>query len=84
MTYDLWRLRLHGMIERLPKTHRYRVTDFGLRAALFFTRVYARLYSPGVARLLPNAPPLNSGLQRAFQTLETEIDQQVPQAKLVA
>ena len=36
MTYDLRRLRLHGMIERIPKTHRYRVTDFGLRAALYF------------------------------------------------
>jgi len=31
------RLRLHGMIERIPKSHRYRVTDFGFRAALFFT-----------------------------------------------
>ena len=35
MTYDLRRLRLHGMIERIPKTHRYRVTPFGLRVALF-------------------------------------------------
>lgn len=24
MTYDLRRLRLHGLIERIPKTHRYR------------------------------------------------------------
>jgi hypothetical protein len=30
MTYDLQRLRLHGMIERIPKTHRYRVTQIGL------------------------------------------------------
>ena len=49
MTYDLRRLRLHGMIERIPKTHRYRVTEFGLRATLFFTRVHARLYRPAVA-----------------------------------
>jgi hypothetical protein len=41
MTYDRRRLRLHGMIERIPKTHRYRVTDFGFRAALFFTRTHA-------------------------------------------
>ena len=84
MTYDLRRLRLHGMIERIPKTHRYRVTDFGLRAALYFTRVHARLYRPGVARILPNAPPLNSDLQRAFHKLESEIHQQVRQAKLAA
>jgi hypothetical protein len=43
MTYDLRRLRLHGMIERVPKTHRYQVTDFGFRVALFFTRTHARL-----------------------------------------
>jgi hypothetical protein len=51
MTYDLRRLRLHGMIERIPKSHRYRVTDFGFRAALFFTRTHARLYRPGLAEV---------------------------------
>jgi hypothetical protein len=30
MSYELRRLRLHGLIERLPKTHRYRLTDEGL------------------------------------------------------
>ena len=33
ITYDLRRLRAHGLIERIPHTHRYRVTDHGLRAA---------------------------------------------------
>jgi hypothetical protein len=84
MTYDLRRLRLHGMIERIPKTHRYRVTEFGLRAALFFTRVHARLYRPGVAQFLPNAPPQSAGLQRALCKVESEIDQQVRQAKLAS
>jgi hypothetical protein len=84
MTYDLRRLRLHGMIERIPKTHRYRVTDFGLRAALYFTRIHARLYRPGVAQILPNAPPMTSALQRAFRTLESEIDHQIRHAKLAA
>jgi hypothetical protein len=84
MTYDLRRLRLHGMIERIPNTHRYRVTDFGLRAALYFTRVHARLYRPGVARILPHAPPHSSSLQRALEKLENEIDQQARQAKLAA
>jgi len=84
MTYDLRRLRLHGMIERIPKTHRYRVTDFGLRAALYFTRVHARLYRPGIAQILSNGPPMDSSLQRAFRRLESEIDQQVGHAKLAA
>ena len=87
MTYDLRRLRLHGMIERVPKTHRYRVTDFGFRAALFFTRTHARLYRPGFAEVLPklpNAPPGDSQLQRQLAKIEAEIDRRVQSAKLVA
>jgi hypothetical protein len=29
ITYDLRRLRLHGLIERIPKTRRYRIADSG-------------------------------------------------------
>ena len=47
MSYELRRLRLHGLIERLPKTHRYRLTEQGLRTALFYTRVYSRILRPG-------------------------------------
>jgi hypothetical protein len=43
MTYDLRRLRLHGIIERIPRSHRYQLTPSGLRIALFFSRTYARL-----------------------------------------
>ena len=83
MTYDLRRLRLHGMIETIPKTHRYRVTPFGLRAALFFTRAYARLYRPAVAETTANGPPPSSRLGHQFQKLEDEIDNYVREAKLV-
>jgi hypothetical protein len=84
MTYDPRRLRLHGMIERIPKTHRYRVTPFGLRAALFFTRIHARLYRPVVAEVIANGPPENTPLARQFARLEEEIDKRVQRAELVA
>jgi hypothetical protein len=84
MTYDLRRLRLHGMIARIPKSHRYRVTDFGFRAALFFTRTHARLYRRGLAEVLPNAPPVDSQLQKHLAKIETEIERRVHDAKLVA
>jgi hypothetical protein len=84
MTYDLRRLRLHGMIERIPRTHRYRVTDFGFRAALFFTRTHARLYRPGFAEVLPNAPPVDSQLQRHLAKIQAEIDRRVCVARLAA
>ena len=51
VTYQLRRLRLHGMIERIPRSHRCRVTDAGFRTALFFVRLYNRLLRPGLAAL---------------------------------
>jgi hypothetical protein len=84
MTYDLRRLRLHGTIERIPKTHRYQVTPIGLREALVFPRVHARLYRPGVAEITANGPPEGSGLARQIAKLEEEIDKQIQRAKLAA
>jgi len=45
-TYDLRRLRLHGLIERIPSTHRYRSTALGARVAMFYVRLYARALRP--------------------------------------
>jgi len=30
MSYDLRRLRMHGLIERIPHTHRYQIISSGL------------------------------------------------------
>ncbi len=51
MTYDLRRLRVHGLIERVPHTHRDRVTDQGLHTATFLTRIHDRLLPTGPAHL---------------------------------
>jgi hypothetical protein len=40
MTYDLRRLRLNGVIRRLPHTNRYVLTADGTRLAVFYTKVY--------------------------------------------
>jgi len=84
MTYHLRRLRLHGLIARIPGSHRDRVTDFGLRTALFFTRVHARLLRPGLSHLMPPVPLMDSALRRAFDQLEDAMNQWVQQAKLAA
>jgi hypothetical protein len=84
MTYDLRRLRLHGLIERSPYSHRYRLTGFGLRLALFFTRIYARLLRPGLAIVLPQGVPDDSPLRVAFDRLEQAMDHWCAQAKLAA
>jgi hypothetical protein len=46
MTYHLRRLRLKGLIQRIAGTHRYEVTDEGLRAALFYTGSFSRIIRP--------------------------------------
>jgi hypothetical protein len=46
MTYQLRRLRLRGLIERIPKTHRYQVSEAGLRAALYYVCSFSRVIRP--------------------------------------
>lgn len=72
MTYNLRRLRLHGLIERIPHTHRYRLTELGLRSAVFFTRSYNRIVRAGLAEI--NDPDHPGPLRRAFTRLENEMD----------
>jgi hypothetical protein len=84
MTYHLRRLRLHGLIDRLPGTHRYQVTPRGLRIALFFTRVHARILRPGLAVILPDAVRDDSRLRRAFEQLERAMDRYCAEAKFAA
>ena len=76
MTYDLRRLRLHGLIERLPKTRRYRVTRLGFRSALFLTRVYARLLRPGLAAIPSESePPAPTPFRRSLERVDRTIQQ---------
>ncbi len=84
MTYHLRRLRLHAMIERIPNSHRYRVTDLGLRAAWFFTRTYSRILRPGLGRILPELSLPNGSLRRCFDKLDQEVKSWVEEAKLAA
>jgi hypothetical protein len=83
MSYDLRRLRLHGLIERLPYTHRYTVTDHGVTIAIFLTRAHQRLVRPCLAELLDDhAPP--TPLRRRFDQLDTAIDAYALRQNLIA
>ena len=55
-TYDLRRLRLHQIIERIPHTNRYHVTPFGLQVAMFFSRTYSRLLRTGLSEICDPIP----------------------------
>jgi hypothetical protein len=84
MTYDLRRLRLHGLIERIAGTHRYQLTDDGLRTAMFYTRTYNRILRPGLALLSPNAINPHHTLRRAFVAVNDAIETLCDGANLAA
>jgi hypothetical protein len=67
-----------------PKTHRYRLTDLGLRTAWFFTRTYSRILRPGIGRILPELSTPNGSLRRCFDKLDQEVKAWVGEAKLAA
>ena len=81
LTYQLRRLRLHGIIEKVANSFRYRITASGLRAALFFTRAYNRLLRPGLAVALPDHHAADGPLKRAFDKVETNLARMAPTAK---
>ena len=67
MSYDLRRLRLHGLIQRLPRSNTYRLTPEGIRVAVFYTKLHNRLLRP---LLDADKPPAPTDIRRALATLE--------------
>ena len=80
MTYDLRRLRLHGLIERVPRSHRYRITAVGARVAMFYARLYTRALRPACS-LQPQGSPR---AQRAFDRLDAALANFLEEVKLAA
>jgi hypothetical protein len=74
ITYDLRRLRLHGLIERIPRTFRYRVTGTGLRTSMLLTRAHNRIFRAGLAELTDPSPPIPTQLRTADRAYQAAID----------
>nr|WP_239165069.1 transposase [Actinoplanes palleronii] len=79
MTYDLRRLRLSGLVRRLPRSNRYLLTPDGIRIAIFYTKVYHLLLVPLTAVDQPQAPP---DLRAALATITGHVDQYAIRARL--
>jgi len=84
VTYDLRRLRMHGLIERIPDTHRYRITSTGLRTALFCSRLYNRALRPGFAAIDPRPLRPELPIAKTIRAAESALDQWYRDAKLAA
>lgn len=72
MTYDLRRLRLNGIIERISGTHRYQLTSFGRKVVFFFTLLDERIFRPGLAAIVSTLPD-SSELAQALNSLDLAI-----------
>ena len=79
MSYDLRRMRLHGLIERKLRTNSYTVTPEGIRVAVFYTKLQARLLEP---LLEADKPPAPLELRRALSTIERLLGDYVTNARL--
>jgi hypothetical protein len=84
MTYDLRRLRAHGLIERIPSSQRYRVTDTGLQHALLFTHAHDHLLRTGLAQISDPSPPRPSAFRQAARAYQAAFDDLTHQATLAA
>jgi hypothetical protein len=79
MSYDLRRLRLHGLIARLPHSNTYVLTPEGIRVAVFYTKLQNRLLRP---LLDANQPPAPIDVRRALATLERAVGHYITNARL--
>ena len=73
VTYDLRRLRTHGLIERIPHNNRYLPTEDGLRATIVLTQTHARLLTPALASAtdpLADFPRLHKALANVRAALD--------------
>jgi hypothetical protein len=81
-TYDLRRLSLHGLIERIPHTHRYQVTDDGWATAILVIRAYNRVLRPGLADITDQAG--TGPLRAAYQQLTAAVTELTTRSGLAA
>jgi hypothetical protein len=79
-SYDLARLRVNGLITRVPGKNRYRLTGDGLRFAIFYTKIHDRLLRPLLAADQPPVPPQ---LRKALHTIGIHITQTIDHARLL-
>ena len=79
MTYDLRRLRLAGLIDRIEHTNRYVLTPDGIKFAVFYTKLHNRLLRPLMAADQAQAPPQ---LRQALDILNRHVDDYISRARL--
>jgi hypothetical protein len=81
MSYDLRRLRLKGIIWRIPDSYRYQLTTYGRKVALFFAKLDARIFRQFSAAIDP-AQPIPLPLAAALEQVEKAVAELINRAHL--
>jgi hypothetical protein len=81
MSYDLRRLRMKGVITRLPHSNTYVLTPDGQRIAIFYIKVHDRLLRPLTAA---NGPPAPLPLRQALRTIDRHVADYLTEARMIA
>ncbi len=76
--YDIRKLRAHGIVEKLPRTNRYRLTSYGVKIALAFTLMRKRFYGPFHYSLFEGQADTSLGgtkLERLYRRLDSDLNE---------
>ncbi|MGH3772836.1 MAG: hypothetical protein ACRDRW_15835 [Pseudonocardiaceae bacterium] len=84
MSCDRRRLRGHGLITRIPGTHRYKITDTGLHHAMLLIHIHTRLPQPRLAALTDPDPPQPTPRRAAARNYQRALNQLTQQAGFTA
>jgi hypothetical protein len=79
MTYDLRRLRLKGLVIRVPHTNSYTLSDNGIRFAVTYTKLGRRVLP---LLLAADHPPAPTELRQAFRVIDNHVDNYLEHARL--
>lgn len=78
LRYDLAKLRAKGMVQRLGRTRRYRLTQSGAKIGVLLVKLRARLLGPlATLATTPSSahqPPHHTSVDVAFQQVHTALD----------
>src|SRR5215207_1751613 len=79
-SYDLRRLRMKGLISRLPRSNTYVQTPDGQRVAIFYTKLHNRLLRPLAAA---NDPPAPLPLRHALRVIDRHVADYIAEARML-
>ena len=87
--YDLSKLRAKGLVEKVPKTRKHRLTGQGYSICLVFLKLFERIYAPLTAGLLHPVSgdaqlqkQKQTQLDRLYKRISDDLDQLIAQLGL--